>query len=88
MKCCTVKRFGCAALQVCTAVAYSSPDHDCIALADDKVFGGHFSTQQDSVCEWLGIPYAEAPTGDLRFAAPVKPLSSKGSFDANSYVSH
>lgn len=87
MKCCTVKRLGCAALQFCAAVAYSSLDN-CVARADDKVFGGHYSTQQNSVCEWLGIPYAQAPVGDLRFAPPVKPLPSNGSFDANNYVSH
>lgn len=88
MKCCTVNWLGCAALQVCTAVAYSLLDHDCVARADDMVFGGRYSTQQTSVCEWLGISYAEPPVGDLRFAPPIKPLSSNGHFDADSYVSH
>lgn len=88
MQCRTVRWLGCAALQVCAAFAYSFLDHNCVAHADDKVFGGHYSTQQNSVCEWLGIPYAQAPVGELRFAPPVEPLSSDGSFDANNYVSH
>lgn len=88
MKCHADKLLGCAALQVCAAVAYSSLDHNCVARTNDQIFGGHYSTQQTSVCEWLGIPYAEAPVGGLRFAPPVKPLSSNSSYDAASYVSH
>ena len=87
MKCCIVIRLGCAVLQVYAAVAYALLDENCVARADDKVFGGHNSTYQSLVCEWLGIPYAQAPIGDLRFATPVKPLSSSGIFDAASYVS-
>lgn len=88
MKRCNVKWLGCAALQLCAAVAYSPLDDICVARTDGKVFGGHNSTQQTSVCEWLGIPYGEAPVGDLRFAPPVKPFSSNGSFDADTYVSY
>lgn len=88
MKRCTVKRLICAALQVCPAAAYSPLDDNCVARTDNKVFGGHKSTQQTSVCEWLGIPYGQAPVGDLRFAPPVKPFLSNGSFDADTYVSH
>lgn len=87
MKCCTVRRLGCVVFQVCAAVAFASLDHNCIARAGGRDFRGHDSTYQTSVCEWLGIPYAQAPVGDLRFAPPVKPLSSNGTFDADSYVS-
>ena len=33
---------------------------------------GHAATNHPEVSEYLGIPYAQAPVGDLRFAAPVK----------------
>lgn len=32
---------------------------------------GHGASQLENVSEYLGIPYAEPPTGDLRFAEPV-----------------
>jgi hypothetical protein len=32
---------------------------------------GHPATNQSSVSEYLGIPYAQPPIGDLRFAAPA-----------------
>lgn len=34
---------------------------------------GHNALNKSSVCEYLGIPYAAPPTGDLRFAPPIKP---------------
>ena len=33
---------------------------------------GHAAPNYSEVSEYLGIPYAQAPVGDLRFAAPVK----------------
>ena len=33
---------------------------------------GHMATTNSEVSEYLGIPYAQPPVGDLRFAAPLK----------------
>ena len=33
---------------------------------------GHAASNDSQVSEYLGIPFGQAPIGDLRFAAPVK----------------
>ncbi|KAI9745016.1 MAG: hypothetical protein M1818_001294 [Claussenomyces sp. TS43310] len=37
---------------------------------------GHAATNHSEVSEYLGVPYAQPPVGDLRFAAPVKYVGS------------
>ncbi|KAL8948952.1 MAG: hypothetical protein Q9222_004904 [Ikaeria aurantiellina] len=47
---------------------------------------GHTATNRTRVSEYLGVPYARPPVGNLRFAAP-QPFSSSSVFNASSYVS-
>lgn len=49
---------------------------------------GHKASNETLVTEFLGIRYAEAPVGELRFAAPKKYTAPKGTvFEASEWVS-
>jgi hypothetical protein len=47
---------------------------------------GHPAANDSQVSEYLGIPYGQAPIGDLRFAAPVK-FTGNASLNGTSFVS-
>ena len=47
---------------------------------------GHTASRKLDVSEYLGIPYAAAPIGDLRFAAPVAYKPNGSTIMADSYV--
>ncbi|TVY71469.1 Cholinesterase, partial [Lachnellula suecica] len=46
--------------------------------------GGHAAKNRSQVSEYLGIPFAQPPIGDLRFAAPVK-YAGNSSHNGSSY---
>jgi cholinesterase len=46
---------------------------------------GHAASNATGVSTYLGIPYAQPPTGDLRFAAPVK-YSGNSTINGTSFV--
>ncbi|KAI0113750.1 alpha/beta-hydrolase [Nemania sp. FL0031] len=56
---------------------------DCVARTAKARINGHLDVSS-SVCEWLGLPYASPPTGQLRFAPPAK-SSLEGTINADHY---
>ena len=59
---------------------FSSRTFDCqsggTVQTSSGPVSGHPATRFPEVSEYLGIPYAQAPVGELRFAAPVKYIGS------------
>lgn len=50
---------------------------------------GHKAPEAESVYEFLGVPFAKPPVGELRFAPPAKlgPMASNAVFVADKFVS-
>lgn len=64
------------------------PGHSHFIQTSNGAIIGHKATSAPQVIEYLGIPYAKPPIGDLRFAAPVKfKGDAKSTLEASEYVS-
>jgi hypothetical protein len=63
----------------------SSPLGNYDVLTTNGKITGHPAPDVRNTAEFLGIPYAQPPVGQLRFAPPL-PLDSNGSFVAANWV--
>lgn len=70
---------------LCSAVA--GPVQPKVQTSTGGTIIGHGASNKTSVTEFLGIRYAEAPVGELRFAAPKKYVAPAGTvFEASEWV--
>ena len=67
------------------APSYSNQPGGTSIKTSSGVVIGHPGPQFQDVTEYLGIPFASPPTGQLRFAPPVELLSDQ-TVVANKYV--
>lgn len=67
------------------ANSYAPPGH---IQTSSGIIIGHSASNKSQVTEFLGIRYAEAPVGELRFAAPKKYVAPAGTvYQAAEWVS-
>ena len=77
------KRFGIFALAATAAFAACAQAQDATQVTiDTGALGGQ---SEDGVLSWKGIPFAAAPTGELRWRAPQPAASWQGTRDAGAY---
>jgi hypothetical protein len=71
--------FGAAALVLAQLVVAER-----IATSSGEIIG-HRASNRPAVMEYLGIPFARSPTGELRFAPPVA-FKNNGTITADTFV--
>ncbi|CAO1605838.1 hypothetical protein XANCAGTX0491_009343 [Xanthoria calcicola] len=65
------------------------PHHNHYVKTSNGIIIGHEAPNASQVVEYLGIPYAQPPIGDLRFAAPVAYKgNAKSVFNASEFRAH
>jgi cholinesterase len=83
-----MRGFAAIALGLCVSElssAASIKSFETVETSNGRITGHRLAKAKD-VWEYLGIPYASPPLGDLRFAAPQK-YKGKGAYNATSFVS-
>jgi len=69
------------------SIAASPVQSSRVQTTTGGIIIGHGASNKTSVTEFLGVRYAEAPVGKLRFAAPKRYLAPYGSvFEASEWV--
>lgn len=66
--------------------AYALPFVEKAVQTTNGLIIGHQAPNRSNVVEFLGIPYAQPPLDQLRFASPVKYGTSNGIYNASQWV--
>lgn len=76
-----------AVVAALASFAVATPHQPARVSTSSGIAVGHQARNKTSVTEFLGIRYAEAPIGELRFAAPKKYVAHPGTiFEASEWV--
>jgi cholinesterase len=71
--------------RVSCTLADAQQKYDLDVVTSNGKITGHLAPGMRHTVEYLGIPYAQPPVGELRFAAPV-PLEGKTDYVAAEWV--
>jgi hypothetical protein len=75
------------AAAIASLVQITLANHRPMVLTTSGAIIGHAAHNRTGVTEFLGIRYAEAPVGELRFAAPKKYIAPESTvFEASEWV--